>query len=166
MCKRANKGMLSLRLEMIAPRHWLLVGTVLLMSCGNGESTPQTKAFDHSQEVASTPAIRPSGSSAQPLAVKTNGNKSEIVIKTNTQATTGDLKIGAGNFRVVEGEQIAKLWFFVRGKPEQNRSQKVRKGETIEIAGRRFEISALTSEIVTLKETLKPTPRSPAPAKR
>jgi hypothetical protein len=61
-------------------------------------------------------------------------------LRANRQVTVGDLKIGAGNFRVEEDTATCALWFYVRDQPELNRHERVHKGQVVDIGGFRVQV--------------------------
>jgi hypothetical protein len=83
----------------------------------------------------------------------------DVTVRSNTQATIGDLRIGAGNiwedtYETQAGNTATALGagvsVFVRGDDSQNVRTRVHAGDTFDVAGRRIEIREITDEAVVL----------------
>ena len=83
-------------------------------------------------------------------------------IVTNTQATIGDVKIGAGNFDEEDyldeagskkHGKVAVLWIFVKGEAKQDRAITVYPGKKFEAGKMRFEVRTVTDRDVSIFAT-------------
>jgi hypothetical protein len=82
-----------------------------------------------------------------------------ITITENTQATRGDLKIGAGN--IWEEEYVdatgakkkgptAGLWIYVRNDDSKNQTVRVHPGQILHVASFTLEVKSVTEDSVAL----------------
>ena len=87
------------------------------------------------------------------------GGMEVVTIRTNTQATIGDLRIGTGNIwedtYETEGGNTATglgagVSVFVRDDESQNVRARVHRGDTLDVAGRRIEVREITDDAVVL----------------
>jgi hypothetical protein len=64
-------------------------------------------------------------------------------IRETGQIQVGDLRVGAGNFRLDEGIASVGLWFFVRDHDDLNRVVRLRVGESADVVGYRVMVSTI-----------------------
>lgn len=151
------------------PRHLLAATLVALgVGCTTGDKDARTAVPTSSQGPAPTtsdtsnaraPTADPSGAaSAQPSAP--SGAAQTVTIASNTQATIGDVRIGAGNFwdddfTDDKGNKrkgpTAGLWIYFREDKASDTKRRVHTGESF-VAGRtRFEIVTVEPTQVTVR---------------
>lgn len=82
------------------------------------------------------------------------------IIETNTQLTHKTLRIGVGNVSLVETTDsngankksiTSVLWFYVKNKPDLNRSLRVKIGDIVDIATFRVKVRGITAKSTELE---------------
>jgi len=133
----------------LAPRIALLcfaLGAYLCAACTGGSSSAR------SVTTTATPPRETTASATDPSAQL-------ITIERNTQATIGDIRIGAGNFHeesytsddgVPRTGMTAGLWIYVRDDSSKNRHVRVHAGQILSVPGYRLEVVAVERTAVRL----------------
>jgi hypothetical protein len=102
----------------------------------------------------------------EPMTAPTSPASSDTIrLVSNTQATVGNVRIGAGNFRddsYVNGlgessnGPTAGLWVFVKDHPTQDRHLRVGAGSTFAAGRLSFEVLEVTNDTVQLRYSPSP----------
>jgi hypothetical protein len=118
--------------------------------CSDGQETTVTVVEAETEQTSESEPSRPATE---------EGDVEVVTVRSNTQATIGDLRIGAGNiwedtYETQAGNTATALGagvsVFVRGDDSQNVRTRVHAGDTFDVAGRRIEIREITDEAVVL----------------
>ncbi|MGH2584956.1 MAG: hypothetical protein ACRDJE_08585 [Dehalococcoidia bacterium] len=122
------------------------LGAYLCAGCTDGSSSAK------SVTTTATPPREPTASATDPSAQL-------ITIERNTQATIGDIRIGAGNFHeegytsddgVPRTGMTAGLWIYVRNDSSKDRHVRVHAGQILSVPGYRLEVVTVDRTAVRL----------------
>jgi hypothetical protein len=134
------------RLSPLTAIHGFSLAALLLAGCAR--SATDVSSQEIPTDRAAETALAPVGPTRQ-----------MITIERNTQATLGDLRIGAGNFHEEEYTPdgsaprrglTAGLWIYVRGDSSKDRFVRVYPGQTLDVPGYRLHVTEIQRTLVRL----------------